>query len=297
MASRSLRVIHCGASLVKYADGLWAQETIAEHLKKGIIACDTLLLLQHRPVYTIGKRGRDTDFRIPLEELISKGAEIYSAPRGGEVTFHGPGQLVAYPIIQLREARLGARKYVETLEDSIISTVGAYGIKAHGRLKGATGVWVDDRKIAAIGVRISHGISSHGLALNISTDLGFFQDIIPCGISDKSVTSVGEELRQMNNGTGLSGADRMNGSTGLSSADGMNGIAAMSGADRMSGEVRDIHAPTLAHTYPTEPEGQFEQVSKHFVDSFTRHFKYDPSMVEIQRVEEESLRVAVNSQL
>ncbi|GFR44937.1 hypothetical protein Agub_g6025, partial [Astrephomene gubernaculifera] len=190
---RPLRVINLTSSLTRYTAGLQLQDSIAEERKSGLVG-DTLLLLQHYPVYTLGKRGSDVDFKKPKEELEASGVEICVVPRGGEVTFHGPGQLVAYPILGVRQAGLGARTYVEGLEDSLIDCLAKYGIAARGRVPGATGVWVGERKIAAIGVRISHGISSHGLALNINTDLSYFDNIIPCGIRDKEVTSIAREL-------------------------------------------------------------------------------------------------------
>ncbi|KAG1672804.1 hypothetical protein FOA52_002792 [Chlamydomonas sp. UWO 241] len=191
---RLLRVLNLGWSqLVPYAAGLQLQEALYGARRAGG-APDTLVLLQHSPVYTIGKRGRDSDFRVPVEELRARGIEIHHAPRGGEVTFHGPRQLVAYPVVDVRDAKLGARAFVEALEDSIVDTVAAFGISARGRVAGATGVWVGERKIAAIGVKLSHGVSSHGLALNVDTDLSAFGDIIPCGIADKDVTSIAAEL-------------------------------------------------------------------------------------------------------
>ncbi|GLC40387.1 hypothetical protein PLESTB_001982300 [Pleodorina starrii] len=193
---RPLRVINLTSSLTRYLAGLSLQESVVEERKKGLIG-DTLILLQHYPVYTLGKRGKPSDFRTSQKDLEATGAEICSVSRGGEVTFHGPGQLVAYPIVGVRQAGLGARAYVESLEDSIIDCLANYGIAARGRVPGATGVWVGERKIAAIGVRISHGVSSHGLALNIDTDLSYFQHIVPCGIPDKEVTSVRLELREL----------------------------------------------------------------------------------------------------
>ena len=118
-----------------------------------------------------------------------------SIPRGGETTFHGPGQLVAYPILALRPLGIGARAYVEALEDSMVAVAGAYGVAAHGRVPGRTGVWVGERKLGAVGVRISGGVTTHGLALNVDTDLSAFDAIVPCGAPDKSVTSLAAEVR------------------------------------------------------------------------------------------------------
>ncbi|KAI3823207.1 hypothetical protein L1987_04640 [Smallanthus sonchifolius] len=121
------------------------------------------------------------------------GAELHYTQRGGDITFHGPHQAILYPIISLRDIALGARKYVENLELTMIELSSLYGVEAHGQRKCETGVWVGDRKIGAIGVRISTGITSHGLAFNIDPDLTFFKHIVPCGIVDKVVTSLRRE--------------------------------------------------------------------------------------------------------
>lgn len=187
-------------SLVRYGYTETLQEQLSSLVKHSDHP-DALLVLQHAPVYTIGKRGKDSDFLVPKEVLFESGVEIVTVPRGGETTFHGPGQLVAYPIVNLRRRHLGARAYVEALEDSIVRTVGAYGLQARGRVPGRTGVWIGERKIAAIGVRIAHGVSSHGLALNVATDLQFFNNIVPCGIADKAVTSISKELQHSTPGS------------------------------------------------------------------------------------------------
>jgi lipoyl(octanoyl) transferase len=154
---------------------------------------DALLLLEHPPVYTTGRRDVSHNLRLPADRL---GAPLVETDRGGDITFHGPGQLIAYPIIDLREARLGVMEYVRSLEEVVIRTVRDYGIE--GELEcGRTGVWVGDRKIAAIGVRVSRPggaggawVTTHGLALNVSVDLCWFEKIVPCGISDRGVTSM-----------------------------------------------------------------------------------------------------------
>jgi lipoyl(octanoyl) transferase 2 len=153
-----------------------------------------LLLKQHAPTYTIGKRGRTSDFHTIISDLITSGAEIAETSRGGETTYHGPGQLVAYPIVSLRGLRLGARAYVEALEDAMITTAGRYGIAARGRIPGRTGVWVGDAKLGAVGVAISSGFTRHGLALNVCTDLSPFSDITPCGDRQRKPTSLQAEL-------------------------------------------------------------------------------------------------------
>ncbi len=153
---------------------------------------DTLLLLEHPAVYTTGKRDANSNLRLPEEML---GAPLVQTDRGGDITFHGPGQLVAYPIIELRDARLGVVDYVRRLEEVIIGTLRRLGIEAVV-ICGLTGVWVGDEKIAAIGVRVgrpqgtSGWVTTHGLALNVDVDLEWFGRIVPCGIADKGVTSI-----------------------------------------------------------------------------------------------------------
>lgn len=199
MMGRGLRVFDFGPNLVPYAAALRLQETL-HALRKDDVIQDTLLLLQHHPVYTIGKRGKESDFKLPLDEIAMQrgGAAIHTAPRGGQVTFHGPGQLVAYPIMSLREVGRGARTFVEGLEDVVIRTNASFGVESRGRVPHATGVWVGERKIAALGIKISQGCSSHGLALNVSTNLSYFDAIVPCGIADKQVTSLELELGMLN---------------------------------------------------------------------------------------------------
>ena len=149
---------------------------------------DTLLLLEHPPTYTLGRRDKPSNMLLPREELEALGARVIEADRGGEITFHGPGQLVGYPIIGLRNWG-GPLKYVRALEATLIAVLDTFGIQA-GRIDGLTGVWVDGAKIAAISVRVSRGVTSHGFALNVGTDLGWFRHIVPCGIADCEVTSM-----------------------------------------------------------------------------------------------------------
>lgn len=193
MRFNGLPAIWLGHQLLPYAKGLSLQAAIVDGLndnQRGAV----MLLLQHAPVFTIGKRGSESDFLVNIQELRKAGVDIVHVPRGGETTYHGPGQLVAYPIVNLRDKRLGARAYVELLEDSIIDVLRTYGLQGYGRVPGRTGVWVGDRKIAAVGVRISHGISTHGIAINVTTDLNRFKSIVPCGILDKDITSLQREL-------------------------------------------------------------------------------------------------------
>ena len=151
---------------------------------------EALALLEHPPVYTLGARGNRTNLLATPDALVARGAAVVPTDRGGDITFHGPGQLVAYPILDVRGRGLGAATYVRRLETVIIDTLAAFAIDAE-RVEGRPGVWVEGAKIAAIGVRISRGISRHGLALNVSTDLEWFGQIVPCGIPDAEVTSMG----------------------------------------------------------------------------------------------------------
>ncbi|CCZ71351.1 lipoyl(octanoyl) transferase LipB [Bacteroides gallinaceum] len=156
-----------------------------------------LVFCEHPPVYTLGKHGKETNMLLGKEQLKRIGAELFHIDRGGDITFHGPGQLVCYPILCLEDFHLGLKEYVSVLEEAVIGVCRSYGIEG-GRVKGATGVWLDigtssERKICAIGVRSSHFVTMHGLALNVNTDLRYFGYIHPCGFIDKGVTSLAKE--------------------------------------------------------------------------------------------------------
>jgi lipoyl(octanoyl) transferase len=180
--------------LVSYADALELQKSLVEDRRAGRIS-DTLLLLEHPHVITLGVKLADARAHVVAtpEALASRGVDVVETGRGGDVTYHGPGQLVAYPILDLRPDRQDVHRYVRDLEELMIRLCGRYGVTA-GRVPGFSGTWVDDRKIGAIGVRISRWITSHGLAFNVSTDLAFFDLIVPCGIADKDVTSLSREV-------------------------------------------------------------------------------------------------------
>jgi lipoyl(octanoyl) transferase len=168
------------------------QDELAEQRRSRRIG-DRLLLVEHFPVYTIGRGGDEANLLATSDRLRQIGAEFHRIDRGGDVTFHGPGQLVAYPIVELRDP-LYLRRYVRSLEAAVIATASAFEVNAQ-RLDGLTGVWVDgSRKLAAIGVRVRRGVTTHGLALNVNTDLRWFAEMIPCGIADKEVTSLAHEL-------------------------------------------------------------------------------------------------------
>ncbi|XP_077234502.1 octanoyltransferase LIP2, mitochondrial-like [Tasmannia lanceolata] len=187
---RSIEIWKMGT--VNYLDALKLQEKLVSDRKMGKIP-NTLLSLQHPPTYTLGKRRTDHNLLVPEADLQTMGAELHHTERGGDITFHGPHQAILYPIISLRDTGLGARKYVENLEKTMIELASLYGVQAQAGQTGQTGVWVRDKKIGAIGVRISSGITSHGLAFNIDPDLTYFRHIVPCGIADKGVTSLRRE--------------------------------------------------------------------------------------------------------
>lgn len=157
-----------------------------------------LLLVEHHPVYTLGKSGNEANMLISSIQLRAKHAEFIKVDRGGDITFHGPGQLVAYPVLDLEELGIGVKEYVYRLEEVVIRTIAEYGIRGE-RLDGATGVWIEPasphaRKICAIGVKCSRYITMHGFALNVNTDLNYFNYIHPCGFVDKGVTSIQREV-------------------------------------------------------------------------------------------------------
>jgi lipoyl(octanoyl) transferase len=157
-----------------------------------------LLYCQHESVYTLGKRGKMENLKV---EPSVVGADFYHTNRGGDITYHGPGQLIVYPIFDLEAFGLSLKGYIEKLEETVIHFLKKYGLKGE-RLQGASGVWLDAdkpsaRKICAVGVKASRYVTMHGLALNINTDLSFFKHIVPCGIDDKAVTSLRKEMGEM----------------------------------------------------------------------------------------------------
>jgi lipoyl(octanoyl) transferase len=181
---------------VDYATALKLQQTLVELRKAGQVG-DTLLLLEHPAVITLGRNAKRANVLATDEQLAHAGVEIFECDRGGDVTYHGPGQLVGYPIFDLRgfKPRLGAVEFVRKLEEVLIRTCADFGVATH-RVPGMTGVWTlrDEAKLAAIGVHISRGVTSHGFALNVATELDHFKLIIPCGIGDKPVTSMDRAL-------------------------------------------------------------------------------------------------------
>ncbi|MBF6599246.1 MAG: lipoyl(octanoyl) transferase LipB [Dehalococcoidia bacterium] len=181
--------------LTDYQRAWRLQRRLADAVRAG--GEPALILLEHPPTYTLGARGAGEHLLLSREALAAGGASVIESDRGGDVTFHGPGQLVAYPIFDLRRFGLGPVSYVRGLEAVCIATVGCFGVVA-GRVAGRPGVWVrgtggrPDAKIAAIGVRVSRGVTTHGFALNVNTDLRWFDHIVPCGIRDAGVTSLRE---------------------------------------------------------------------------------------------------------
>lgn len=173
---------------VPYGRGLTLQAELAAERQAGRIP-DTLLLLEHDPVFTLGRNARRENLRFPEEALRARGFEVYEAGRGGDVTYHGPGQVVGYPILSLAPDRCDVRRYVRDLEEVMIQTCADYGVAA-GRIAGLTGTWVGGDKIGAIGVRIARWVTSHGFAFNVNTDLAHFSLIVPCGIQGHGVTSL-----------------------------------------------------------------------------------------------------------
>jgi len=175
---------------IGYEEALALQAQLVEDRKQGRIP-DQLLLLEHPPVITLGVKTRNNLSNVlqTPEALASMGVGLFETGRGGDVTYHGPGQLVGYPIVDLKPDRCDVHRYVRDLEEVLIRAVAGFGVEAT-RVGGLTGIWVGDEKLAAIGVRISRWVTSHGFALNVNTNLAHFGLIVPCGITDKGVTSL-----------------------------------------------------------------------------------------------------------
>lgn len=174
---------------MRYADGLELQARLVAERQAGAIP-DTLLLLEHEPVFTLGRNARAVNMLFPVEELRARGFDVHEAGRGGDVTYHGPGQVVGYPILDLSPDRCDVHRYVRDLEEVMIRTCGGYGLAAR-RIAGLTGCWTGEAKVGAIGVRISRWVTSHGFAFNVTLQtLAPFRLIVPCGIRGKDVTSL-----------------------------------------------------------------------------------------------------------
>ncbi len=192
LVGRSIEIRRLG--VVPYGDALALQRSLVEERRLGTVG-DQLLFVEHPHVLTLGVRGDGGRGHIlaTSEALASKGVEIHETGRGGDITYHGPGQIVGYPIIDLKPDRCDVHRYVRDLEEVLIRTSADYGLAA-ARIDGLTGVWIGSEKLAAIGVRIARWITSHGFAFNVSTDLDYFNLIVPCGIADRGVTSLARLL-------------------------------------------------------------------------------------------------------
>jgi lipoyl(octanoyl) transferase len=177
-----------------YADAEALQRALVDERRAGRVG-DVLLLLEHPHVLTLGVRAAGSRAHIlsTPDALRARGVEVFETGRGGDVTYHGPGQLVGYPILDLQPDRPDVHRYVRDLEEVLIRTAADYGVHAE-RIEGLTGVWVGGEKLGAIGVRISRWVTSHGFALNVATDLDYFSLIVPCGIADRGVTSLARLL-------------------------------------------------------------------------------------------------------
>ncbi len=178
--------------LIQYDEGLRIQESAVERLAAGE-AAEQLFLLEHPHVFTLGRGADSSHILADQRHLHTNSVEVRETGRGGDVTYHGPGQLVGYPIINLKPDRCDVHRYVRDIEEVLIGTMAEFGVTG-ARIAGLTGVWVGNEKIGAIGVRIARWITSHGFALNVNTDLEYFKMIVPCGITDKGVTSLSRLL-------------------------------------------------------------------------------------------------------
>ena len=179
---------------ISYKDALKKQEELFNTVLAGDLSNETILLCEHNNVYTLGKSGNEGNLLINEQMIAKIGAEYYKTNRGGDITYHGPGQIVVYPILNLRKYSLSLRNYIELLEQAVIDTIAKWGVIGK-RVDGATGVWIEGkRKICAVGVKASRDTTMHGLALNVTTDLKYFDYINPCGFTDKKVTSLAKEI-------------------------------------------------------------------------------------------------------
>lgn len=175
-----------------YREALALQEAILAAKKSGVLQEDVLVLLEHEPVFTLGNRGGREFIRVPESFLVKKKVPVVKTERGGFITYHGPGQIVAYPIIDLKRARIAIKAYVEALEEIMIRTAADFGVRA-ARHEKNRGVWIGSRKLGSVGIRVKRNISMHGLAFNVDPDLRPFSWVAPCGLEGVRVTSLAEE--------------------------------------------------------------------------------------------------------
>lgn len=199
MSNKNLEIIDCGT--IEYGEAWALQKKYFEARLSGSSMQNVLLYSEHPHVYTLGKSGHEENFLISDEFLKTINASYFRTDRGGDITYHGYGQLVGYPILKVSDYNLSLRDYIFTIEEAVIMLLAEYGIKAY-RISSATGVWVTEcgceKKICAIGVKASRFITMHGFALNVTTDLSYFNYINPCGFTDKGVTSIEAHLRATN---------------------------------------------------------------------------------------------------
>ncbi len=191
--SENRKLYYCDLGLIDYKEA-WDLQRETFELRVSNKIPDVIYLLEHPNTYTLGKTADHKNLVGSEEYLSSNKISVYDIDRGGDITYHGPGQIVGYPIINLTDWQQDTHKYLRALEETIIQTCAEYGINS-GRVPKYTGVWVEDRKIAAIGIKVTRWITMHGFAFNVNTDLSFFSGIIPCGISDKDVTSIKREIK------------------------------------------------------------------------------------------------------
>ncbi|MGI9043563.1 MAG: lipoyl(octanoyl) transferase LipB [Gemmatimonadaceae bacterium] len=202
--ARELLVARLGR--MEYAEALELQRSVARDRISGAIPQDVLLLVEHPPVITLGRSSKQKNLVASPEFLASRGVELFEVERGGDVTFHGPGQLVGYPVIDLKRHRQDLHWFLRQVEEGLIRTLSRYGI-AGERSTGFTGVWTSGRKIASIGVHARDWVTWHGFALNVLTDLSYFDLIVPCGIQDVEMTSISKEIELRGDADPLLGVD------------------------------------------------------------------------------------------
>jgi lipoate-protein ligase B len=191
----STEVAVVGLGRMAYGEALELQRSLAQRRIDRTLDRDLLLLVEHPPVVTLGRGFRDTSLPTPREFLAARGVEVFEIDRGGDVTFHGPGQLVGYPIFDLNEHKPDLHWFLRRLEEALIVGLAEFGIPGTRR-EGYTGVWTGGRKIASIGIHVKHWVTWHGFALNVTTDLSYFDLIVPCGIPDVVMTSIQRELAE-----------------------------------------------------------------------------------------------------
>ncbi|MBI3792128.1 MAG: lipoyl(octanoyl) transferase LipB [Gemmatimonadetes bacterium] len=232
MAARDLLVVRYGRR--PWTEVLAVQRAAARARIEGTLAQDLLILCEHPPVITLGRAFKKENLTAPQALLDARGVEVHEAERGGDITFHGPGQLVGYPIVDLQVHKPDLHWYLRMLEEACIRVCDDFGIEA-GRQKGQTGVWVEGRKIASIGVHARQWVTWHGFALNVTTDLSFFDLMVPCGIADVRMTSIAAELA----GRGEPVADALNAQVERAAIAAMAAILDL-GVDELSPEALQL---------------------------------------------------------